>query len=238
MRIEAVTVCYNYGDFLAATLPENMEQIDRLIVVTHPSDVATKRLCDKYSIDFIETEVMHDYGDKFNKGRAINMGLMHLRHDGWLLHLDADILLPHRFRNLLEHARLEVGNLYGADRLNVENYENWVKHKNDRVPHHHYRYLVPFIKAFPVGARLLHKEFGYCPIGYFQLWHSSQKRKYPVVAGSAEHSDVVFACQWPRNKRVLLPEVTCIHLETTSDMGVNWCGRKSPPWGPVPYCKP
>jgi len=49
MRIEAVVVCVNYSDFLAATLPKNIELVDRLVVVSHYEDRATHRLCDKYS---------------------------------------------------------------------------------------------------------------------------------------------------------------------------------------------
>lgn len=237
MRIESVIICQNYSDFLSYSLPENIQHFDRVVVVTHPTDHKTKQVCDRYSVDYIETEIMHMDADKFNKGRAINLGLSHLRNDGWLVHLDADIVLPHTFRKLIHHAELDQSKLYGCDRMNTQNFDNWEKHKHDRVPHHHWNYLLPFIKEFPVGARLLHKDYGYCPIGFFQMWHSSQRKKYPIAAGSAEHSDVLFAVQWPRRRRELLAEVTCIHLESSGKMGINWEGRKSPPFGPKDYCK-
>lgn len=42
MRIEAVTVCVGYGDFLAVTVRENQYLLDDLVVVTSPDDaVAT-----------------------------------------------------------------------------------------------------------------------------------------------------------------------------------------------------
>lgn len=233
MKIEAVITCVNYSDFLEHTLPDNLQHLDRLVVVTHPSDKGTQRLCSKYGVDCIETEVMHDEGDKFNKGRAINLGLSNLRHEGWLLHLDADILLPHRFRNMLRHAKLDEKNLYGADRLNTVSYDQWDKHKHRIVPQHQWRFLVNPISEFPIGARLIHQEYGYCPLGYFQLWHSSKKRQYPIIGGSAEHSDVLFSIQWPRPERVLLPEFFVYHLESegTAPMGANWNGRKTKHFG-------
>lgn len=233
LKIEAVVTCYNYSDFLEYTLPKNIELLDRMVVVTHPSDKLTQRLCDKYSVDCIKTEIFHDDNDRFNKGRAINLGLANLRHDGWLLHMDADILLPHRFHNALWLARLDKKNIYGADRLNGISYENWMKHKDKSVPQHAWRFMVTPQREFPLGSRLVHLEYGYCPIGYFQLWHSTMRRQYPIVCGSAEHSDVLFAVQWPRHERILLPEFFVYHLESESvKMGANWDGRMTKPFGP------
>lgn len=238
MKLECVIVCKDYSDFLSHTLPENIQHVDRMVVVTHPDDKNTQILCDKYGIDCIKTEVFHQDGDQFNKGRAINLGLSHLRHQDWLLHIDADIVLPHRFRDMLSRARLSTLNLYGMDRLNCVSHDHWVKNKHKTVPQFSWRYLVNAAEEFPLGARLIHCEYGYCPIGYFQLWHSSQHMKYPMVHGSAEHSDVLFAVQWNRDKRILLPECFVYHLESEKcAMGVNWKGRKTKPFEGEKYCK-
>lgn len=234
MRIEAVIVCKDYSDFLAHTLPNNQQHLDRIVVVTHPDDRATQRLCAQYGVDCVATTEMHRDGAAFNKGRAINVGIMHLGHTDWLLHLDADTYLPHRFREMLHHAQLDKANIYGCDRLNTKSFDNWEEHKHKTVPQHQWRFMVTPHAEFPLGARLMHQELGYCPIGYFQLWHSSLKRTYPIHCGSAEHSDVVFAAQWPRPNRVLLPEMFVYHLESdgAAPMGINWKGRKTPPFGP------
>ena len=234
MKIEAVIICKNYGDFLTHTLPENLHHFDRLVVVTHPEDKETISLCSKYSVDCVQTTVMHEDGDKFNKGRAINLGLGHLRGLDWILHIDADIVLPHNFKNMLHRAKLNPKNIYGADRMNVYGYDHWMDHKHKLIPHYSHGYFVQPPKEYNVGARIIHHELGYTPIGYFQLWHKSQAKRYPINQGNAEHTDVLFAAQWSREDRILLPEILVCHLESNLgpiEMGLNWEGRKSPRFG-------
>lgn len=232
MKIEAVIVSHNYSDFLQHTLPEALQHIDHIVVVTTPGDKKTRALCSHYSVDCIDTEVFFENGDKFNKGRGVNLGLSHLRHDDWLLHLDADILLPHRFRDMVWRAKLDKSNIYGADRLNVKNYETYIKNQSKLRPQFQHKCLINPVSDFNVGSRLVHNEYGYCPIGYFQLWHSSANRKYPINQGSAEHTDVLFAVQWARKNRILLPEIFVTHLESESaPMGANWRGRQTKPFG-------
>jgi hypothetical protein len=233
MKIEAVVVCKDYSDFLEQTLPDNLQQVDRLVVVTHPNDRRTIDLCSRFSVECVQTTCMHTQGDEFNKGRAINLGLGHLRGLEWMLHMDADILLPHGFRNMLARTHLDPKNIYGADRVNVVGYDNWMAHKHKTVPHYSHRYFVEPPKEFNLGARIIHSEHGYTPIGYFQFWHRSANRKYPIHQGNAEHTDLLFACQWARENRVLLPEIFVYHLESeSSQMGANWKGRKTKWFGP------
>jgi len=235
MNLEGVIVCKDYSDFLEHTLPHNLQFFDHLVIVTHPNDHKTKALCSKYSVTYVETTCMHDEGDKFNKGRAINLGLGHLRGQDWILHLDADIVLPYNFRTLLRRARLEKTNLYGADRMNVYGYDAWMRFGHGTKPSHKDNYFVQPPSEFTMGARIIHQEHGYTPIGYFQLWHKSMGKRYPITQGNAEHTDVLFACQWTRAQRVLLPEIVCFHLESNEGpipMGANWNGRTTPIFGP------
>lgn len=235
MRIEVVIVCHNYSDFLAETLPRNISQVDRLVVMTHPSDTKTKALCSKYSAECFSTEEMHKNNDKFNKGRVLNLGMAHLRGWDWFLLIDADIVLPHRFKAMLEKADLMRDAIYGADRCNVYGWDHWQDHKDKIEPHYSDRYFIQPPKEFPLGARIVHSQFGYCPIGYFQLFHSSQHKRYHIEQGTGEHSDVLFATQWPRDKRILLPEVFVYHLESPNaptPIGANWQGRTTPEFGP------
>lgn len=238
MKLEAVIVCKNYSDFLAHSLPENVQYFDDVVVVTAHDDYATQKLCARYSVDYVKTEAFTEGGHIFNKGKAINLGLSHLPKNGWMLHLDADIVLPHRFRHMLDRAHLEEKNIYGADRVNVYGgIEVWENVKKKTVPHYsegwfvdpgfcHERDVPPGCKF---GARVVHMEHSWIPIGFFQLWHREAGAKYNYKLGAAAGSDCIFPAQWPRRNRVLLPEVVCWHLDSENEHGIgtNWKGRKS-----------
>ena len=104
MKIEAVTVCVDYSDFLREAIEPNFSQLDDWVVVTTPEDRQTQNLCREFGIRSVVTDVFTDRGEHFNKARGINLGIAHLHYADWVLHLDGDIVLPHRFRHMLNHA--------------------------------------------------------------------------------------------------------------------------------------
>lgn len=226
--LEAVTVCINYSDFLAVFLEENLCHFDRLVVVTSHDDSRTQELCSRYSVECVPTDAHTQHGECFNKGAAIHLGLAHLRHLDWILHLDADIILPRRFRNMLQLAALNRSCIYGADRMLVSGTEHWAKAKRDKEPQYRHRTLVKAPRHTPLGDRYIHHQYGYAPMGFFQLWHTSCHKPYPTVQGSAEHTDILFSLKWPQPNRLVLPTFKVFHLESEpSPMGTNWGGRKS-----------
>jgi hypothetical protein len=233
LYLEGVTVCVDYADFLDETLTANLDHFDEFCVVTSHEDRATQAVCERHGVICVKTGVhREDPLDRFNKGLMINLGLAHLRHRGWLLHLDADIVLPDRLRFMLNKSRLDDDCLYGADRVNVVGRESWeaLKQSGHLARQYHHRYLVSPAESHPgtrLGSRLVHNEYGYCPIGCFQLWHSRHGgRRYHFSQGSAEHTDVLFALQWPAAKRLLLPGLFVYHLESEpAAIGANWQGR-------------
>lgn len=242
MKLECVIVCKDYSDFLEHTLPENVQHLDHIVVVTHPSDEKTKALCNKYSVEYVATEDFHENGDPFNKGKAINIGIDHLKGDGWILHLDSDIVLCKDFRRMLMRAPLDPTCVYGADRVNIYGYDNWLKVKPFLNGHYADRWFIDpgFCHAHGIpegavkfGARIVHMQYGWVPIGYFQLWHSNVKARYNYIRGAASGTDVMFPVQWPRAKRHLLPEIVVYHLdsETQHQIGTNWKGRRSKHFG-------
>lgn len=241
MRIEACIVCMNYSDFLAATIDSVISVVDELIIVTSPDDDDTIRLCKRRGLHFVKTTVHTRDGSAFNKSRAINYGLAHLDCTDWLLHLDADIWLPSHTKQTLMNAELDPESIYGIDRVNCTDYESWrayIAHP-DPEPQFEWSCLVKPPRGWKVGARINHIDYGgYVPIGFFQLWNAkgSGVTRYPIKkSGDAEHSDVLHALQWDRKHRHLLPEFYAVHLESgPGKMGVNWNGRKSPPFGPAP----
>jgi hypothetical protein len=241
MRCEAITVCVGYADFLRETLPVNRPLVDDLIVVTSPDDAATLELCRRCSIRCIVSEE-HRRGGPFNKARLIQRALDQVGAKDWLLHLDADIVLPRQFRELVQWAHLDERCIYGADRCNLVGWPAWHKLKSERGAwdNHSYENCVQFAAETPVGHRWVSKLHGYVPIGFFQLFHGSaivrqgsHLRHYPYHHGDAARTDVQFALQWDRRHRVLLPEVIVLHLESeAAALGANWSGRTTKPFAP------
>ncbi len=251
LKIESVTTCIGYGDFLAQTLPENKPLLDNIIVITSPQDEETRAVCRKYNVHHILTDD-HKRGGPFNKARLINRAFDQIGGKEWILHLDADMVLPSTFRELVEWAHPHPDCIYGADRQRVVGWDAWNSFRQHvgRWGNHVHENQHWFHPKFPLMSRWVSAIHGYTPIGAFQFFHGSalveggyHKRRYPIAHGDAARSDVQFALQWDRQDRVLLPEIVCLHLESEpGQVGVNWAGRKTkrfgPPLSPVPSPKP
>jgi hypothetical protein len=232
-RLEAVVVCDHYSDFLRNTLPENKHLFDRMVVVTSAEDKDTRRLCEFYHVECVPTDVLGTRWGTFCKASGINVGLSALSMEGWVVHLDADIWLPPLTRKLLQAANLDPSMVYGADRFIVKGFRAWDRFKElPALQQEAGAYI--HMGAFPVGTRVMQEHFGgYIPIGFFQLWHPGQSkvRRYPGESNNAGRTDLLFAAQWPRAKRALIPEVVGYHLESVNaQFGGNWNGRKSAPF--------
>ena len=237
--VEAVIVCHDYWDFLTETLPHNLAVLDNVVVVTSPRDEKTRQLCREWSVDCFVTDAVADDGAAFNKSAAINIGFARLKHGGFILQLDADIVLPPQFRQILHVFKPSESCIYGAQRYRVIGYNNWLAFEQDLLnnPIWQLKCLsVPPDRLSP-GATLLHAERGYVPIGYFQLFHSKYLYSpynfgYPEARGTAEQEDVLFALQWPRDQRREIPGLAVFHLESSeAKMGANWNGRTTPRFG-------
>ena len=256
LLIEAVTVCEGYADFLRVTAGYNRPMFDNWVIVTSPKDKETQDVCRKYGIRCVITNDFHSFGDTFNKARAINRGLSQLSHRGWVVHIDADVILPPHFRQALNSAQVDDarGNIYGCDRVMVKSAKQWRALKASgylggfpQHSYHNWLRVSPRIKpegpdalpdvppVLPMGDRWADVLHGWVPIGFFQMWHGEagqgygiNTKQYPIGHNSAERTDVQFALQWDRNNRVLIPEFVAIHLESEpSPIGINWRGRKS-----------
>lgn len=240
MRIEAVTVCVDYADFLREVIPHNRIHFDRWLIVTSPRDEATRELCRKHNLECLVTEDFYKNGNPFNKGAAVERGLTMCRHDGWMLHIDGDVVLPADFRESLDDADLDPTCLHGVDRFNVKGWDAWQALKRSGWLSRDYHCRSNAHPDYSIGTRWCDTRFGYVPIGFFQLWHPSadqfrgtRTRRYPGHHQDAARADVQFALQWDRRRRVLIPEIVVAHLESGPvPLGVNWKGRKSAPFGP------
>ncbi len=241
--ISIVQVCVGYADFLVETLPLNRIHAFHMVVVTVPSDTDTREICRRHRVQCLVTEDVSRDGE-FSKGRMIERGLQHLPAEGWILHLDADIVLPGRFRHDLARAHLEPEKLHGFDRFNVQGWDKWQKLKASGWlfdPYSGHPHTVAPPPGYELGARWAGQD-GWVPIGFAQLWNrklgeeewrGARVRGYPVNHGGACRSDVQHSLQWDRRDRVLVPEIFVAHLESEgAATGINWKGRRSVPFGP------
>jgi hypothetical protein len=237
MKLECVTVCVDYADFLEVTLPLNRPHVDRMIVVTKHDDLETQKVCAKYDTECITTHAFGPNGG-FCKGAGINVGLRHLDLDGWVLHLDADTVLPIHARQLLDRRTLDPANIYGADRINVVGPQELDTHITERrlqAPPRTFGTEGWWMKTIRV---VFYEHGGWVPCGFFQLWNptTSGVRHYDEDRIAAEpahagNTDLLFAAHWPLEQRVLIPELLLCHIESEQiGSGANWHGRKTKRW--------
>lgn len=234
--VEAVTVSVGCGDFLAHTLPLNMHHFDRIVVVTEPQDKDTINVCDHYGVKYVATNKFQPGVHTFCKGLGINEGLKILDRKAWMVHLDSDIILPPHFRRTLARMDLDTSYIFGMDRFEFKSYDEWQRFHGKPVPQVGGNGMMVDMQhtGRPLGTRVMF-DFagGYAPIGYFQMWHAdSGVFKYQEGHTDAGREDSHFAIQWPRMKRMLLPEFIACHLESeNAPMSVNWKGRETKPFG-------
>lgn len=231
MFIEAVTVCVNYGDFLVHTLPHNKKHFNKYVVVTSTSDTFTKKICDFFEVECVQTDVFYSDGQSFNKAKGINEGIKRLIQTDWIVHLDADIYLTPNFKTSIVDKELNKSCLYGMDRLMCNSYEEWMDFLSNPLTMYD-----GLTEKFKLGTRFVcPKDKGYIPLGYFQLWNCRATGiiEYPDGHDKADFTDLQFSKQWPKSKRNLIGDNFVIHLdsEPQSTMGANWSGRKTPLFG-------
>lgn len=239
MKLACVTVCVNYSDFLAWTLPINKQFFDYMVVVTTPEDKKTQKLCEFWNVHCLQTDRFHENGEKFNKGKGINEGLKLLNKQGdfWIVHMDCDIVLPPLFRQILDSTELDTNSVYHIDRMMCRSFEDWLAFYTQPILQHEANvYVHP--RPFDLGVRIAKTDWqGWVGIGYFQMWHQPTKKLfYPENHSNAGRSDLTFITDnFTRKHRQMLPEIIGIHLETElpgqKEMGANWWGRKTPLFG-------
>lgn len=226
MFIECVSVCVNYSDFLEYSLPRNKKQVDSIIIVTTETDTDTQKVCNDNGVKFITTDKFFEGGAQFNKGKGINVGFSALNKSDWLLHIDADMILPEDFAQKIKAKNLDVNIIYGAGRFLCPTYESWekyVKARKRRRPKWHYQgrsinIAMGFFQLFNAKSATLTAEAG--------PW-------YPEEFGHAGRSDRIFRRKFGPNWKKI-DDIVPIHIESQQGaLGMNWKGRATPKFGPV-----
>ena len=212
MTIEAITVSINFGDYLAETLPRNKPLFNHIVVVTSPNDWLTKDVCRINGVEFVET-VRHLDEGQFNKGKVINDGLHSRQWRDWICHIDADTVVPKGFYSRISKMISHKETIYGCHRYMCESQDQWK------------RYLQTG-ETKTMGE--LRRTAQTLPVGYFQLWHSSQNQFYPEDVPLARSTDWRFSKQFKSHVHL---DAHVIHLSAdTWVRGRDDAGRKTIPW--------
>lgn len=197
-KLDVVIVSVNYNDFLILSLENNVKIFDHITVVTSSHDFMCKRICDKFGVNCIMTDVMYEDGAVFNKGKAINKGISSISDPDFILLLDADIIVA----NKIDLKYLEGGVLYTSDRYVIPDYEHYKKYAKLEIDRN------GFLNDPDRG------------LGFFQLFDFSEGIEYPESSDDASLSDLLFRDRFQRRESIY-NEV--LHL----GMDSNWRGRRS-----------
>ena len=203
--MNAITVCVGYDDFLAKTMPRNYAYFDRWVIVTDYKDDKTAEVVSRYhNAELLRTDAFYYFGARFNKGLAIEIALDHLGRDGWILMLDADIVLPEN----ADFSSVESGNLYGAKRRQVPRVAEWDG-----------GYDWGRFNILPEGelAGCFHLVHGSDPLLQTRPW-------YGVNWKHAGGYDSDLFHKYPADKRKFVP----FHVLHLGEHGMNWHGRATP----------
>lgn len=233
--ITAIVVCVNYDDYLALTLPINVKEVDRILVVTDENDEKTKKLAESLGATVFISKRIHENGAVLAKGKAINDAINSLKNPDWILVMDADVILPRGFLKIKDRV-LNPGVLYYTRRFGPEFQQHIKKFMEDLDE------LSPKMLFRKWASREVAKKTNRkgnaveaFPYGYFQLWNvraralAGRNPLYVEGSNNAEWDDSNFGMTvYPEDKVVQLPfpEFDVIHLPHGAFKG-NWFGRKS-----------
>jgi hypothetical protein len=205
-KIDAVIVSVDYNDFLILTLKNNIKYLENITVVTSTSDTLCKEICDKFGVKCVITDRMYEDGAKFNKGKAINEGIKSIQNPEWILLLDADIILPNNWSEIINSNIFKKDALHICSRNIIENYDDYQR----------------WINGEQVGKIESSKGFG-----YFQLFNVNSSAIFgrnpifPETSDDASWSDLSFRNKF--NNRVDI-NISVIHLGKAYS---NWKGRET-----------
>lgn len=201
-----ITVCVDYADILELTLPAAKKFSSEIMIVTAARDEKTIALAQEHDVLCHVTDMFYRRGAHFNKFGALEEALDVFGRHGWMLIMDADIVVPEKFHDFEQ----QEGCIYTPNRRIKEDLSDgipeqrkWSRYKRPRV----------------------NEEFA----GYFQMFHASDRVLgrppwHAVDWTWAGGADSAFHNKWPPMKKVR-PPFEVLHLGPPF---TNWCGRVSP----------
>lgn len=173
LRIHGLTVCVDYAEYLAVSLPFWMQGLTSVMVVTSQTDVQTRQtlsLLNQHprirptSLHVYLTDAFTRDGAAFNKGLAMEEARRLMPWEDWILFFDVDVVPPYLWH--LNLPELQLGYLYGAKRYHTPDLQHLFSTKLNFVPD---------------------DRVGY---GYFQLFHTKDPKvqKTPLLDTQWRHA--------------------------------------------------
>lgn len=205
LKLNAVTICVDYGDFLIHAV-QNKVCFDRWMIVTVPQDEETIQICKDHDLEYCFSDRLLTDGG-FHKGKAINDGLEELKSDGWVCNIDSDtLLMAESFNQIIKEVSLTPDNLIGV----------------------HGRYQIDSVAklhSLKGKTRIHSSQLDHINmlIGYFQMWHTDRREFYPEEWHHAGGDDILMKESFHRKDWRFLPTYV-IHL---GPMFKNHKGRKT-----------
>ena len=204
-KLDVIIVSVNYNDYLLVSLSHNIKIFNNITVVTSPDDLMCQKICEKFGVNFIVTDVMYENDAKFNKGKAINKGIESINEPDFILLLDADIIVNSEINidELVEDV------FYTSDRWICKDYNSY--------------------KRFKYGEITI-EDIGKCEnnkgLGFFQLFNINnnvidKNKVFPESSNDAAWSDLMFRDKFTKRQTI---ENDIIHL---GDPYMNWNGRRT-----------
>lgn len=201
--IIGITICIDYADFLAQTLPHNRPLFTKYYIVTEERDAATCELARVHDCELLFTSKTHEKGAKFNKSGMMfdAQTRIHPRHtEAWIVKLDADIYLPADLWKQIDRRALNKNGIYGLTRHVYNTYEDYVGGR------------VSCVDKGDLGV-----------VGYFQLYWLKNKY-YPPWSANCSACDLTFMNGFHIKKTF---PIVCFHF---GEKRKNWNGRVCGKW--------
>ncbi len=199
-RLDIIIISVNYNDYLLTSLSENIKVFENITVVTSSDDIMCQKICEKFGVNVVITDRMYENGAIFNKGKAINDGIISLPNPDWILLLDADIVVNQR----IDVESLNIDTLYTSSRWICNEYNRYKNWKEGNIE-------ITSIGSFEESRGL----------GFFQLFNFLKEKTYPETSDDAAWSDLMFRDKFPKRQKI---ENIVIHLGNAYK---NWEGRKT-----------
>jgi hypothetical protein len=202
-EIIGITICIDYADYLAETLPHNRPLFTTYYIITEERDTATCELARAHDCVLLFTTKTHIKGAKFNKSGMVfdAQNYVHPRHPlAWIVMLDADIYLPADLWKLIDRHTLNKNGIYGLTR---------------HVYNKHSDYVYGRVACIDKGDGGV--------VGYFQLYWLKNKF-YPSWSANCSHCDLAFMNGFRIQKTF---HHICFHF---GEKHINWNGRVGVSW--------